>query len=232
MLTIIPAKGGSTRLKKKNIAILGGKALIAYPIENAIESGVCGRVCVSTENKEIARIACKYGAEVPFLRPYRLARDPARVVDVCLHALDVLDPQENWYDILIVLLPTAPLCKANDIIQALDTFEKKDGHLLMSVTECVKPPFNALRYDGNGEYLVSCFPDSEYSYAKSTECPRTFHSNGAITIVDVDYFRKEKTFFGEGLLAYEMPNERSVDIDTSLDLDFARYLMANQRGKM
>jgi CMP-N-acetylneuraminic acid synthetase len=229
VLTIIPAKGGSTRLKRKNIAEIDGKPLIAYPIENAKRSGLCERVIVSTEDREIAEIARKYGAEVPFIRPIELARDPATVSDVCLHALEKMDSDGNIFKTLIILLPTAPLCTHVDIIKAFNYFCVKRGHFLFSVTEFESPPYNALRFDEDGETLVSCFPESEFRHTKSTECPKALRSNGAIVIVDIDAFKINGSFWGVPLLAYEMPPERSIDIDTTFDLELARYFMQYNR---
>ena len=229
VLAIIPAKAGSTRLIRKNIKKILGKPLIAYAIENAVHAGICERICVSTEDDEIAQIAREYGAEVPFMRPVHLVRDPARVVDVCLHMLDELAKQGDVYNELMVLLPTSPLCETSDVEKAYKKFKEQNGKFLMSVTEFVHPPFNALQYDLDGEHLVSCFPESRYKHTKSTECPKAFHSNGAIVIANVEAFKKVKNFYTGDLLAYEMPAERSVDIDTEFDFDFACYLMERKK---
>ncbi|MCK4784485.1 MAG: acylneuraminate cytidylyltransferase family protein [Desulfobacteraceae bacterium] len=231
-LCLIPAKGGSTRLKRKNIAEIEGKPLIAYPIENAKKTGLCGRIIVSTEDDEIAKISRKYGAEVPFIRPLELAKDPATISDVCLHALEALDPEGNIYKTLVVLLPTAPLCTHKDIINAFKIFNEKKGQFLLSVTAFDSPPYNALRYNDDGESLISCFPESEFRYTKSTECPKALRSNGAIVIVSISAFKKNRSFWGKPLLAYEMPPERSIDIDTKFELELARFFMQDNLKKI
>jgi len=230
VLTIIPAKGGSARLKRKNIAEIAGKPLIAYPIENAKGSGLCERVIISTEDREIAEIALKYGAEVPFIRPIELARDPATVSDVCLHALDMIEKEGNDYETLVILLPTSPLCTQEDIAESFKIFNKNKGQFLMSVTEFDAPPYNALRFDKDGSSLISCFPESEFYHTKSTECPKTFKSNGAIVIVNISAFKKNRSIWGNPLLAYTMPPERSIDIDTEFELKIARFLMKEQHN--
>lgn len=229
VLIIIPAKGGSTRFKRKNIADLYGKPLIAYPIENAVKSGLSGKIIVSTEDNEIASIARKYGAEVPFVRPMELVRDPATVSDVCLHALDNVDPSGEHYKTLIILLPTAPLTTCEDIKKAYNIFLEKKGKFLISVTECESPPYNALRYDQDKESLISCFPESEFRHTKSTECPKSLHSNGAIVIVDIASFKKKGSLWGNPILGYEMPRDRSIDIDTKFDLELAKFFMGLQQ---
>ena len=225
VVAIIPAKGGSKRLRRKNIAVIAGKPLIAYAIENAKKIGLCDRVIVSTEDPEIAEVARKYGAEVPFVRPIELARDPATISDVCLHALEKIDKEGTVYKTLIILLPTAPLCAMEDIIAALDIFNKNNGRFLLSVTEFDSPPFNALRLDEDGKSLVPCFPASEFRHTKSTECPRTFKSNGAIAIVDIAAFKRNRSIWGSPMLAYQMPMERSIDIDNEFELKIAQFLM-------
>jgi len=228
VLAIIPAKGGSIRLKKKNIMELVNKPLIAYPIENANRCGLFERVIVSTEDPEIAQIAKEYGAEVPFIRPGELARDPATISDVCLHALNSLDKEGKLYDTLVILLSTAPLCRQEDIAEAIDFFKTNNGKFLLSVTACDVPPYNALRLDVDGMSLISCFPESEFRHTKSTECPQTYKSNGAIAIVDISAFKSNRSIWGKPLLAYKIPPERSIDIDTEFDLKLARFLIKEQ----
>ena len=116
------------------MAPVGQKPLIAYAIENAINSGLCDKIVVSTEDIEIAEVARKYGAEVPFMRPKELARDPATVSDVCLHALEQMDKGGTLYGTLIILLPTAPLCAKDDIMEAFSIFKQNNGTFLLSVT--------------------------------------------------------------------------------------------------
>ena len=225
ILAIIPAKGGSTRLRRKNIAGIAGKPLIAYPIENAKKSGLCDKIVVSTEDIKIAEVARKYGAEVPFMRPLELARDPATVSDVCLHALEKIKKKGAVYRTLIILLPTAPLCNKEDIAEALDIFDKNNGRFLLSVTEFDSPPYNALRLDEDGKTLISCFPESKFQYTKSTECPMAFKSNGAIAIVNISAFKRNRSIWGSPMLAYQMPPERSIDIDNEFELKIARFLI-------
>lgn len=227
VLTIIPAKGGSTRFKRKNIARINGKPLIAYTIENAQKTNFCKKIVVSTEDDEIAKVAISYNAEVPFIRPIELAKDPATVSDVCLHALQKIDPDGITFKTLIVLLPTAPLCSSEDIVNAYDCFLKKNGKFLISVTSFHTPPYNALRYSDDSEYLISCFPDTKYRHTKSTECPKALRSNGAIVIVNINDFKKNRSLWGNPMLGYEMPPERSIDIDTKFDFEIASFLMKN-----
>lgn len=226
-LCLIPAKGCSTRLPRKNMLPLGGKPLIAHSIQKALSAGIFKNVCVSTEDKEIAEQAKKYGAEVPFVRPEVLAHDPATIVDVVLHALDYYKSQEILFEQVCVLLPTAPFVTIADIKNAMNIFHANGNNsALLSVTNTEFPPYNAwlINEVEEGRMLSPCFPDSAYRHTKSTECPKTYRSNGAILIVDSQTLLKGKGYQSEGIMPYVMPSERSLDIDTELEYQFAVFL--------
>lgn len=222
VLTIIPAKAGSTRLPGKNILELGGRPLLGRTIEAAQKSGICGRVMVSTESQEVADVARDFGAEVPFMRPPHLARDPYGVEDVCFNVLDGYEALGRDFQLLIILLPSSPFMLSRDIVEAMDTFRAADAKFLFSVVE-MGHVFNALEFMGPGAEVRPRFP--EMAACKRHEVPRLFRPNGAITILDVKAFREQGTYYGTPLHAHVMPRERSVDIDTGADLEYARYLL-------
>ena len=122
ILALIPARGGSKGIKDKNIIELCGKPLIAYSIDAAKNSKYIDDILVSTDSEKIAEVAKKYGARVPFLRPYELATDTSTTLDVVLHAIDYVNKEEKKYDTLILLQPTAPLRKTEDIDSAIEKF--------------------------------------------------------------------------------------------------------------
>jgi len=225
-LCLIPAKGCSTRLPRKNLLPMGGKPLLAHTITKAFEVDMFDTICVSTEDKEIANIAQKCGADVPFIRPESLARDPATIVDVMLHALDFYQNQGKTFKKSCVLLPTAPFVTRDDIQSAIRMFDEWNEEALMSVTKTEYPPFNAwiVKKKENHEVLTACFPKSPYKYMKSTECPETYRSNGAILIVNVETFQANKGYHDNDIVPFIMPNERSLDIDTELEYKFATFL--------
>jgi len=225
-LTVIPAKLGSTRLPKKNIIPLMGKPLIVYTIESAQKSGVCGKIMVSTESEKISEIARSAGALVPFMRPKYLGKDPYSVVDVCMHVLDEYEKRGETFAKLIILLPTSPFRHACDIIESNRIFDEKRANFLMSVSEFDHNPYGALKLEtGESEIMVPCFPGLIGKMRH--ELPQTYRANGAICIVNVPEFRKEKTYYGEPLQTYIMPWHRSVDIDTESDLKFAEFLISS-----
>lgn len=222
VLCLIPAKGGSTRLPRKNILPLGDKPLIAWTLKAARDSGIMQRIVVSTEDEEVAQIARQWGAEVPFSRPDDLARDPAGVVQVGLHCLQELRRQGEEYNVLIILLPTCPFRTAQDIRDAYELFQQKQGRFLMSVAEYPHTPFAALMLDEG--HLSPYFP--QYSGKKSQEMPLAYRPNGAIHILDVPAFEQAKSYYAQPLLAFPMPAERSVDIDNAFDLAIARCMLS------
>lgn len=227
ILTIIPAKGTSTRLKRKNVSLLAGKPLIAYTIETAKASGLCGEIMVSTEDHEIAEIAKGLGAEVPFMRPDYLSHDPYEVDDVCLYVLKQYEEIGRTFDTLIILLPTSPLCIVKDIKESIRIFHENDGKFLMSVSKMDPHYYNALIFDEKRLRLSRVFADDHFS--KKIRTPIPVRCNGAVTIVDVKAFKSAGTYYGQPLLGYEMPWERSVDVDTEQDLMFAEWLIENRK---
>ncbi len=158
VLGLIPAKGGSTRLPRKNILSLGGRPLIAWTVEAARESGVIDRLIVSTEDHEVADIASSLGAEIPFMRPPELARDPAGVVDVALHVLDELERSGDRFESLIILMPTCPFRNADDIRAAYASFRENHWSFLMSVSRFGHTPFAAMGL-GENDKLTPYFPN-------------------------------------------------------------------------
>ncbi|MFZ5806401.1 MAG: cytidylyltransferase domain-containing protein [Verrucomicrobiota bacterium] len=228
ILGLIPAKGSSTRLRTKNIRHLGGKTLLEYAVRAMKESGLPDRIIVSTEDKKVAQVARHAGAEVPFIRPEQLAKDPAGVSQVALHALEMLRKQGEIYDTLIITLPTCPFRSAQDIRDAYALFKKKNASFLMSVCRFPHTPFGA--WEISEKNIARPF-FSEYAGIQSTRHPKAYRPNGAVHIVDVKAFEKAGTYIGQPLFAYEMPDERSIDIDTEEDFLYAEFKLKQQKKK-
>lgn len=228
-LCVIPARGGSKRVERKNVRDLRGKPLIAYTIEAGLDSGVVDEVVVSTEDEEIATVAREYGATVPFTRPAELATDTAQVVDVCEHAVDYYESAGEPYDVLVVLLPTTPLRTSWDLRAAYERFGgHEDAEFLMCVTDYSYSPFEALRF--RGDWLERFWNRNEYYELRSQDKPDVVVDNGAAYIMDVDAFRREGIFYGERLVGHWMPPERSVDVDEEFDLMLAEFLLERGYG--
>ena len=227
VLGLIPAKGGSTRLPMKNIRRLAGRPLLGWAAEAARASGVIDRLIVSTEDEAVAQTARDIGLDVPFMRPPELARDPAGVVQVALHALDMLEAAGETFDTLIALLPTCPLRNASDIQAAYDLFLARGRAFVLSVSEYDHTPFAALGPTEDGR-LEPYMP--QYFGRKSQEMPRAYRPNGAVHVLDVAAFRKAKSVVAQPLVGYVMPRKRSFDIDTEDDLRAAEVHLTLQAG--
>lgn len=228
ILTIVPAKLGSTRLPKKNILPLGGKSLLQWCVDAALESGVSGTIMVSTESHEVAEIAKQVGAEIPFMRPNQLGREPYGVEDVCRHVLEEYLKQGRSFDVVQVLLPTSPFRTGEDICNAMEIFQEPDVLFATSVSSYQNDIFSAHSMTDEG-VLEPMFPG--LFEARPEARPVPYEINGAITIADVQAFVEQGTLYGSPLRAYVMPADRSVDIDTKDDFEYAEYLLRNRSKK-
>ena len=138
---------------------LGGHPLVGHSIRKAMATALFDMICVSTEDKELAETARSYGADVPFMRPEHLSRDPATIVDVVLHAVDFYAQKDRDFDNICVLLPTTPFVTVQDIHDGHSLYMRSGGEGLLSVTQAEFPPFNAWLIDGkaDGQRLKPCF---------------------------------------------------------------------------
>lgn len=223
LLAIILARGGSKRLPNKNILPLAGKPLIAWTIEAAKKSKYIDRIIVSTDSKKIASISKQFGAEVPFVRPKRLATDKATSEDAIKHALQWLFAHEHVrYDYFILLQPTSPLRTVKHINDACRKLARHPSvHALISVSSFEKNPKHIYKKSSN-ELL--------YPYLRSlpTESQTLYYPNGSIYIVNAKKFMKSKKIHNTPLLNYVMNEKDSVDIDYKSDLQLASILLKSQ----
>ena len=218
VLAIIPARGGSKGVPRKNIRDVAGKPLIAWTIDAAKKSRYVDRVVVSTDDPEIAEVATRYGGEVPFLRPAELARDDTPGIAPVLHAVEAVTPA---YEIVVLLQPTSPLRSAADIDSAIRTMVDGGAQACVSVVEPDKSPYWMYSRDCAGRMK----PLLEGEYACRQEIPAVYALNGAVYVAERRWLVEKRGFMGEETLAYVMPKERSVDIDTELDLFIANQLL-------
>ncbi len=218
-LAIIPARGGSKGIPRKNVKDLGGKPLIAWTIEAALNADVFDRIIVSTDDEEIAAVAKKWGAEVPFMRPANLATDTASGLAPVLHALDTLP----GYDYVMLLQPTSPLRSVEDIRNSLKFFSAHGGKCCVSVSEAASHPTHCFTL-GTDEALVPVMPALKAD-TRRQDLPKVYCLNGAIYIADTSWLVESKKFLTPITKAYEMPAERSIDIDTDLDFKIAEFLL-------
>lgn len=226
ILAIIPARGGSKGIPKKNIVNINGKPLIQYTIEVAKESKLIDRVIVSTDDDEIAEISEKLGAEVPFIRPAELAKDDTPTFPVIKHALKWLKENEKYKPELIVLLePTFPLRtveKVDEAIKVISSDEEADS--LRGVCEPFQNPFKM--WIPCGKYLKPLIKEKEIMYEKPRQNLRkVFWQNGYIYISRYKTIMDKKSFHGEKILPFILSENNFIDIDTEEDLKLLkRYL--------
>lgn len=226
ILAIIPARGGSKGIPRKNIRLLCGKPLIAYTIEAALSSKYIDRVVVSTEDKEIAQIAEGYGAEV-VPRPLQLAKDDTPSPLVFQHAIKYLEEVENFFPAIIVILqPTSPLRTVDDIDEAMDKFLHTDCDSVVSLCEVEYPPH--WMYTLEKDRLKPVIEGGE-KVTQRQDAPKVYRLNGAVYVTHRNIIMEQNRVVGGHMRAYIMPVETSIDIDTEIDLKFAELLMRERK---
>lgn len=220
-LAIIPARGGSKRLPRKNILDLSGKPLIAWSIEAALESKYIDKLIISSDDDKILNISHSYGAEW-IKRPENLASDTATTFDALKHTIENV----SKYDYIVLLQPTSPLRTAKHIDAAIELLNSKNADAVISVCEMEHSPLwsNTLPEDKTMEHFLQ----SELLNKRSQDLPTYYRLNGAIYIAKTDKLLESKSFFLQNnIFAYIMDQESSVDIDTLLDFKFAQILIEN-----
>lgn len=229
IIALITARGGSKGLPRKNILPLAGKPLIAWSIEAALASPGVERVIVSTDDEEIARVSREWGAEVPFMRPAELASDTASHVDVVEHAIRWLEASgKSELEYLLLLQPTSPLRTAADIEGIIELVTGSNPPAAISVYEVTDHPYYALRLLGNGTLSDFLPGQPGQAYPRRQDLPPAYITNGALYIVRPDMFLKERTFTPPGTLAFIMPAQRSLDIDTEWDFYLANLILTDK----
>lgn len=221
-LAIIPARSGSKGIKDKNVKELNGKPLIAYTIEVARKSKIFEDIVVSTDSEKYADISKKYGALVPFLREEKLSGDQASSLDVILDVLEKMKQLGKEYDTLILLQPTSPLRTEEDLKQAYEFYLEKKASAVVSVCEMEHSPLwaNTLPPSKKIDNFLR-----DIGNKNRQQLEKYYRVNGAIYIVNVEYFKKYKNFYQEDSYAYIMSRENSIDIDEEIDFKIAEYLI-------
>lgn len=220
-IAVIPARGGSKRIPRKNIKDFAGKPMIAWSITSALDSGCFDEVVVSTDDSEIATIAQQYGAAVPFLRPAALSDDYAGTLPVMRHAVDWMIG-ENWEaEFVCCIYATAPFLGASDIQRGLRAIAEQRADYAFSVTTYAYPVQRALFIDQAGR--VRMFHPAEFS-TRSQDLPEAFHDAGQFYWGTTDAWRAERPIFTGDAVPVLLPRHRVQDIDTPEDWVSAEWL--------
>ena len=242
ILGVIPARGGSKGVLRKNIQPLAGHPLIAYSIRQAGRCTFIDRAVVSTEDEEVAGIARSYGAEVPFLRPAHLAQDGTPMLPVLQHALAWVE-ERGWGKVrlVVVLQPTCPFRADEDIADCVRTLDGTGADSVIAVCEPSHDPYRLLYNMDDSGIITPLIPrqptwtttsGAGRAFGSRQESPQTWCENGAVYVVRRDVVMDQGLIITSNTRGVIVPEERSLDIDSPLDLEFARWLMQRGRSKL
>ena len=229
ILAIIPARGGSKGVPRKNIRPVAGKPLIAYTIETALAcQDLFHRVIVSTDDDEISTIARQYGAEVPFRRPDDLSGDKVPMIPVLQHAVREIEALDSVnIDWVFLLQPTNPFRTVEDITTAIGMARAGGCDSVISVVQVFAVhPILMKRIEGD-ELLPYCIEEEEGTRRQDYD-PPAYMRNGAIYLTRRDTLLNDSSIWGQRIKPYVMPEERSVGVDSELDMKLVEYLLTEQ----
>ncbi len=229
-LAVIPARGGSKTIPKKNIKHLCGRPLIEYTFDAAKASGLLGRVLVSTDDEQIARIARRNKIEVPFLRPASLAKDDSPTLPVIQHAVVFLQDNENYRpDYVVILQPTSPLRTETHIDEAIQILIDTGADSVVSVTE-VPHQYNPCSIMKIEQGRLLSFMKGTEAYTRRQLKPVVYARNGAaIYALKYETLIKKNSLYGDDCRPYLMSKADSVDIDDSTDFEFAELILSRRQ---
>lgn len=224
ILAVIPARGGSKGIPRKNIKPLMGKPLIGWSIDAAMQSSYINRIVVSTEDEEIAFVARELGADVPFMRPAELAADDTPGMGPVLHAISQL-PDYEW---VLLLQPTSPLRTAEDIDEIWQFCQERSALSAVSISEVGKHPY--WMYTCNTAHHLEPFSKGRSDVTRRQDLPPAYALNGALYLARTDWLLERQNFIGPETLGYIMPPERSVDLDILQDWRWVEFLIERENG--
>ncbi|OPX98267.1 MAG: N-acylneuraminate cytidylyltransferase [Syntrophorhabdus sp. PtaB.Bin006] len=220
---IIPARGGSKGLRRKNLLPLLDKPLIAWTIEEGKRSKYIDRLILSSEDPEIISVAKVWGCEVPFIRPKELSRDDTPGIEPLLHALNTI-PEK--YEYAVLLQPTSPLRRASDIDLCIEACLRENAKTCVSIVEASESPYWMYSLSPNNRLtpLISMenIPDCRQAL------PKAYALNGAVYVAETQWLLANRSLITPETHAYLMPKERSIDIDEEVDFRLAESILKNQ----
>lgn len=222
VLGLIPARAGSKSIPGKNLVDLGGRPLIAWTIEVALQS-LLSKVIVSTDSTEIATVCESLGAEVPFIRPATISTDDSLSIDVVIHALDSL---EEDFDSVMLLQPTSPFRSVSDINNAIQLLVEADSVISVEAVGGMHPA--RMKYIDSDGYLVDPLFVEDLENMPRQQLEPLFIRSGAIYLTKIESIR-QRTFKGTKSKALLLPSSRSINIDSEFDLQIARALVVGGR---
>lgn len=227
ILGIIPARGGSKGIPRKNLADVCGRPLVVWSIESGkqlLDSGVLVRCIVSTDDDEIAAVARAHGADVPFLRPTEAATDTAKALAYVLHALDMLEPADGPYDAVMILQPTSPRRDTAAIAEAVTRLAASDADSLIS---CYQEDYinELVMYEDKGDGRIRPRHSNHNKGVRRQEHGPTMVRNGAVYVTRVPYLRATGQLVCDYPVLLRMEKIDSIDVDTPNDLELLRAVL-------
>lgn len=222
-LIIIPARGGSKGIPRKNIRLLDGKPLIAYSIEvaKAITPSP-ENIILSTDDAEIARVAREWGIDVPYMRPPELGGDCVGTREVLLHAMDWADSRGISYDCVLLLQPTSPLRTISDVEEALRIYSPGTDMVVSVMPSAANPYYDCFETDSDGFLSICKGPGT---YTRRQDAPPAWQYNGAVYVINPESLRRMPMGRFTRRVPLVMTRENSIDLDTPLDWTIAEAII-------
>lgn len=224
-LVIIPARGGSKGIPRKNIKPFDGKPLIYYTIDCARAICVDEDICVSTDDDEIIQVVENYGLKVPFKRPEELATDTAGTYEVLLHALDFYEKKGVYYDVVVLLQNTSPFRCPQQVKEALSLY-REDIDMVVSVKECAANPYYCVFEENKEGFLHICKGDG--NIFRRQDAPKVYEYNGAIYVMNAKVLKTTHMHKMQKRIKYVMDDLSSFDLDTMWDWKMAEMIKADK----
>lgn len=234
MLAVVPARGGSKGIPRKNLQVLAGKPLVAHAVEAGLAARLVDRVLCSTDDEEIAEAARFAGAEVPFLRPAALAGDASEDWPVFVHALDWLDQNEDWRpDLVVNLRPTSPLRRPSHVDAAIELLLGTGAESVKAVSLARQHPHKMWVREQSG--LVEPYLNTSFRLERGPDVPRAqledvYWQNGVVDVTRRDVILEQKRMIGQRVAGLVTDAADAIDIDTPLDLQLAALLLEQRQA--
>ena len=224
-LVIIPARGGSKGIPRKNIKLFNGKPLIYYTIDCARAICPDEEICVSTDDAEIISVVEQYSLKVPFVRPAELATDTAGTYEVLLHALDFYEKKDVHYDIVVLLQNTSPFRTPQQVKEALSLY-REDVDMVVSVKECAANPYYCVFEENQEGFLHICKGDG--NIFRRQDAPKVYEYNGAIYVMNAAVLKTTHMHKMQKRIKYVMDDLSSFDLDTMWDWKMAEMILSDE----
>ena len=227
VLIIIPARGGSKGIPRKNIKPLNGKPLIYYAIDTARAITTDDNICVSTDDLEIKSVVEEFGLKVPFLRPDELSTDTAGTYEVLLHALDYYEKKGKYYQAILLLQTTSPFRTAEQVKEALALYDRSQADMVVSVKECIANPYYNVFEENSDGFLHVCKGNG--NIFRRQDAPKVYEYNGAIYIMDAEKLKTTHMHKMQKRVKYIMDAQSSFDLDTMQDWEMAEMILKTSK---